>query len=36
MPVHNADIAAAFEQIADLLEIEGQILSASAPTATPR
>lgn len=23
MPVHNADIAAAFEEIADLLEIEG-------------
>jgi len=23
MPIHNADIAAIFEQIADLLEIEG-------------
>ena len=24
MPVHNADIAAVFEEIADLLEIQGQ------------
>jgi hypothetical protein len=25
MPVHNADVAAAFEEIADLLELGGEL-----------
>ena len=33
MPVHNADITAVLEEIADLLEIRGRIPSASAPPA---
>lgn len=32
MPVHNADIAAVFDEIADLLEIEGA-LGANSPLA---
>ena len=34
MPVHNTDIAAVFDEIADFLEIGDEIRSASGPIET--